>query len=306
MQKRENLDVLKTYTEQFSNNDTIPLRELNNGTYNVMAIRECQTKFGDKHILLVEVDDKLRVCYSNTYMETTITRTLNEETKLKIRDPVRGYLTLYNKPIAALTVTGRGYTDQRHVIVYCTLTFTNFVENDCLSTLNEAATRDISRCENDMKNAEVGESSPLENIPIMDMYKHIQSLTDLPVGTCKEVLAIGRACHYGQNKLVVKLDDGNLYQAGDYLEEHEESLVSGCKIVIDRVRLNKARRKYAVCKIVRAGDWAGVLDYNKVKLLPGGVQTGHTVLDVRSVNVKGTKRKLVLMENGDIYKIKKV
>ncbi len=30
-QKRENLDVLKTYTEQFSNNDTIPLRELNNG-----------------------------------------------------------------------------------------------------------------------------------------------------------------------------------------------------------------------------------------------------------------------------------
>ncbi len=145
----------------------------------------------------------------------------------------------------------------------------------------------------------------MANIPITDAYKNIQNLTDLPVGTCKEVLASGHVCHYGQNKLVVKLDNGNLYQAGDYLEEHEESLVSGCKIVIDKVRLNKARRKYAVCKIVQAGDWAGILDYNKVKLLPGGVRTGQTVLDVRSVSVKGTKRKVVLMENGDIYKIKR-
>jgi hypothetical protein len=40
-------------------------------------------------------------------------------------------------------------------------------------------------------------------------------------------------------------------QAGDYLEEQEEQLVDGSKIIIAKIRVNKStKRKFAVCKVV--------------------------------------------------------
>ena len=50
-------------------------------------------------------------------------------------------------------------------------------------------------------------------------------------------------------------------------------------------------------------------DYEKVKILPKEKMDGNTcVLDVRTVNVKGQKRKLILTDRGDgpiVYKLKK-
>jgi hypothetical protein len=34
--------------------------------------------------------------------------------------------------------------------------------------------------------------------------------------------------NYGQEILVVKLDDGTIYPTGDYLEQQKEQLVDGC------------------------------------------------------------------------------
>ena len=57
------------------------------------------------------------------------------------------------------------------------------------------------------------------------------------------------------------------------------------------------------------GDWTAYLDYNKVPILPQHDFDGETcILDVRTVDAKGQKRKLLLTDRGDgqkVYKLKK-
>ena len=120
------------------------------------------------------------------------------------------------------------------------------------------------------------------------------------------VTSMGYKKHFGSDKLVVQLDNGKLYQAGEFLEKQTDKLFLGTKLLLTGTRLNRnTRRKFVVCNIVQNGDWAGLLDYKKVNLLPMHRETKSQVLDFKSVNVKGTKRKLVLLDNGDIFKLKK-
>ena len=91
-----------------------------------MAVREAQTQFGEKYIMLLATDKNgtLGLCYSNKYIETYLHLNLTDEDIEKIRDPKRNYLTLFEKPLAILNVTGWGRTPQRNVIVYCNITLT--------------------------------------------------------------------------------------------------------------------------------------------------------------------------------------
>ena len=98
-------------------------------------------------------------------------------------------------------------------------------------------------------------------------YKYMRNLVELPISSTHTVTAIGYIEHYGQEKFVVKLDDGVIYRGGDDLEEHKEQLTGGCKILISKTRLSSTRKKFAICKIRQRGDWAGALDYEKVPLL---------------------------------------
>ena len=79
-----------------------------------------------------------------------------------------------------------------------------------------------------------------------------------------------------------------------------------CKIVISKTKLSPTRKKFAVCKVVQKGDWTGILDYEKVPLLPANKKRNAVkVLDVKSVEHKGQKRKLLLAEDGTVYKVKR-
>ena len=102
--------------------------------------------------------------------------------------------------------------------------------------------------------------------------------------------------------------DGKIYQAGDDLEENINKLKYLCKIKIEKIRTNDKRHvKYAVCSVYEKGDWTVLVDYNKVQMLPK-MRMNCCVLDVRDVEVRGQKRKLILTDNGDgpvIYKFKK-
>ena len=57
------------------------------------------------------------------------------------------------------------------------------------------------------------------------------------------------------------------------------------------------------------GDWTAYLDYNKVPILSKTDFDGERcILDVRTVDAKGQKRKLLLTDRGDgqkVYKLKK-
>ena len=150
----------------------------------------------------------------------------------------------------------------------------------------------------------VDPTMPLDSPPVlareeMVPYKHMQNLAGLPLGSTHIVVAIGHIEHYGQQKLVFKLDDGILYKAGDNLEQQKKLLKNGCNIIINKVRVNNStKRKFAICKIVQRGDWAGVVEYEKVLLLPENKKRNVVkVLDVKSVEHKGQKCKLLLAED---------
>ena len=122
-EKKSKLELLDSYTSVFSDNKVAPLKDLPLGVYNVMAMREAQTQFGLKYIMLVDIDSKgtLGVCYSNKSIEDFLLKNLCDEKKVEIREPKRNYLTLYNKPLATLTIPGWGRTEQRNAVVYCNI-----------------------------------------------------------------------------------------------------------------------------------------------------------------------------------------
>ena len=118
------------------------------------------------------------------------------------------------------------------------------------------------------------------------------------------VTAIGYATSYGGERLVIKIGD-TIYQAGDDLEEKVDTLQANCLIKILKVRVNPTRHaKYAVCKIYEPGDWTASVEYAKTPML--SKHDGSTcVVDVRSIEVKGKKRKLLLTDEGVVYKLKR-
>ena len=310
-EKQNKLQLLDNYSSAFSNNKIIHLKNLPLGSYNVMAMRETQTQFGEKYIMLVAIDlnGTLGLCYSNKEIERHMRENLTKEQKEKIRDPKRNYLTLFVKPLAVLNITGWGRTPQRNVIVYCNLTLAAEMEKDSIKSLREQITREIQEEKSKMASADL--TMPVESPPVLTReemvpYKHMRNLAKLPLGSTHTVTAIGYIEHYGQQKLVVKLGDDILYQAGEILERQKEQLTEMCKIVISKTKLPQTRKKFAECKIVQHGDWAGVLDYDEVPLLPAKKKrSALKVLDVKSVEHRGQKRKLQLAEDGTVYKVKR-
>ena len=119
-----------------------------------------------------------------------------------------------------------------------------------------------------------------------------------------KVTAIGYAKHYGTDKLVVQLEDGTLYQAGEFLEKTKEDLLSDCKIIIEKYRVDSSKRKFVMCKIVQQGDWPGLVDYKQVPMLSSKNKDAK-VLDVKTITHNSQERKLVLLEDRNAYKIKK-
>ena len=71
-EKQNKLQLLDKYSSAFSNNKIIHLKNLHLGPYNIMAMREAQTQFGEKYIMLLATDQNgtLGLCYSNKEIES--------------------------------------------------------------------------------------------------------------------------------------------------------------------------------------------------------------------------------------------
>ena len=61
----------------------------------------------------------------------------------EIREPKRNCLTLYEKPLASLYITGWGRTAQRNVIVYCNMTFAKDMEKYSIKHLREKVAKEM-------------------------------------------------------------------------------------------------------------------------------------------------------------------
>ena len=109
-EKQNKLQLLDKYSSAFSNNNVIQLKDLLLRSYNVMAMRETQTQFGEKYVMLLVK---------------------------------RNYFTLFDKPLAVLSITGWGRTPQRNVIVYSNLALAAEMEKKSIKCLREQETRKI-------------------------------------------------------------------------------------------------------------------------------------------------------------------
>ena len=158
-EKRKQLKAMDMYTEQYSNNEIVPLRDLQQGAYAIM-------QYGDKFIMILEIDGSLKVCYTNKYLEERTREHLLDETLAYITDPQRDFITLNNKPLATLTIKGWGRTEQRHGIVYCSLSWTNTSKNDSLTTHTENIMQDIQDTEEKLNKVTTYSVEPLPSIPV--------------------------------------------------------------------------------------------------------------------------------------------
>ena len=254
-EKQNRLQLLENYSSAFADNKIIHLG------FGVM--REAQTQFGEKYIMLLATNQNgtLGLCYFNKEIERFLRENLKDEQREKIRDPKRNCLILFRKPLAALSITGWGRTPQRQVIVYCNLTLSAEMEKDSIKSLREQVTREIREEKSKMAFADPTmsvESPPVLAREEMVPYKHLRNLAQLPLGSSLTVRAVGYIDHYGQEKLVVKLDNGILYKDGGNLEQQKEKLRNGCKIIIIRVR---------ICKVAQIGDWALVYSISRFGFL---------------------------------------
>ena len=288
--EKEKKDRIEECKWMFCGVDTGKLGDLVQGKYIVKAAKKENSWFGKTYRLLIHEEKNKRdiIVWSNA----NITKKLEEAENAKTMDLADNFLYLQHDNLGVLEITGYGYTPNRNKMVYCNITL------------------------NTRKGEEKPKQLPVENIDIVTPviprenllpYKDYPNLIALPIGSVHNVDGWGFVKHYGTERLVISLD-GKIYQAGDNLEENINDLKYLCKIKIEKIRTNDKRHvKYAVCSVYEKGDWTVLVDYNKVQMLPK-MRMNRCVLDVRDVEVRGQKRKLILTDNGDgpvIYKFKK-
>ena len=106
--KREKLEELDNYSQIFSSKKIVPLKSLAKRTHDIIAIREVETRFGRKYILVVALDGSQNfvLCYSNQYLEDKINVLFPIDKRQQYRNGL--YLTLFKLPIAQLRITGWG------------------------------------------------------------------------------------------------------------------------------------------------------------------------------------------------------
>ena len=98
------------------------------------------------------------------------------------------------------------------------------MEKDSIKSLREQITREMQEEKSKMTSAD--STIPVEPPPVLtreEMVPYMRNLAELPLGSTHTVTAIGYIDHYGQQKLVVKLEDGISYQAGEHLERQKSS-----------------------------------------------------------------------------------
>ena len=103
------------------------------------------------------------------------------------------------------------------------------MEEHCIKRLREEVTKKMREEQAMLKMAfpeSVTSSHALLTLTREEMvpYKHMPNLAELAMGLTHTVTATGQIQHHGQEKLVVKLEEGTIYQAGDYLEQQKEQL----------------------------------------------------------------------------------
>lgn len=239
--KRKSIPIFRAYARTKHGN----LCQLEKGTYNIVAMKPCKQKYGERFVLLLEVNDGLLPCYSNFDIEEYMSQVLPRQKRLELLRQNVLYLD-EDEPLATLTITGRK-RDKRSRLVACA----SFKLSKAL--LDIADVKQNEKTQPPQPDEEEKAVKPV--IPVipperMLPYRDLPNLCHLPKGSTHRVAGIAYTEYYG-SKLVVMLDDEKLYQAGDNLTEQRDKLIEGCEITIVKYRIHRSsRKKFAICEVV--------------------------------------------------------
>ena len=135
-------------------------------------------------------------------------------------------------------------------------------------------------------------------------YAEYPNLASLAKGTVLQVEGVGFLMHYVDERMVV-LVNGMIYQAGEDLQSKVHELTKNCYIKIVKIHSNCRRHiKYVECKVFKHDEWEGLIDYAKLPVFTK-LDTKTCIIDVKTVAYKNQKRKVLLVEGGRVFKMKK-
>ena len=238
-QEEKEIQRIKECKKSFLKVPTVPLRDLAQGAYTVIAAKRLLTRFGTSFKLLIQGDNGNYTTWTNKDL-TNIFEQLEQGDLVNKKDG--GFLSLDEKELGVLQITGKGTNAYGNVSVYA-----NFVLSPTNPPKKPPPTP--KPCPTSAK--EIPTIPREELLP----YRDYENIIVLSVGSVHKVEAIGEIIHYGTTRLVVKIGE-KVYQAGQDLEEKKDRLTHDCSIKIEKVRNNKARHvKYAICTIYEKEDW---------------------------------------------------
>ena len=300
---KKKLDLLNGYIKSLSTKNTIHLKDMDQGEYKILAAKKYLTRYDDQYRMLLEINDKPTAVWAN-WKITKWFDSLSSDILDNVLDTESGYLTLYDKPFAFLEIKGQENNIYGKITVFCDVRMNQIQEQSSIGKLKSNALADIEKCEDQIATSHSTRkitSIARENLV---RYKDYENLRSLPIGSVHKIKGIGYIQHYGKDKLVVQLAE-KLYQAGEDLESKVNEIVEDGYLKIEKVRLNHTTRiKFAVCAVYSSNDWSALIEYNKIPFIKKFDGT-LCVMDVKEVNVKGQKRKLLLSDDGQVYRIKR-
>eukprot|EP00116_Pleurobrachia_bachei_P001912 sb/3462174/ len=287
--RKDKIATIERYQKQRDLAALGRLDQLDQGSYNVVtALHFPNTQFGAKFQLLLETPSGLQKVWTNWALTKELEALKEDRTDLF--DNESRYMLVLEGYLGSLVVRGKALNQHRHFTVYC-----SFLPNSISSLAPDPETPE-----------------PLDFVPTpmtavsreeLFPYSECGTLSDFCVGTLHKIESIGWVIHYAKKKLLIKVS-GKWYRAGVDLEGKVDSITNSSYFRIDKHFRNQSSKiKEAKVTIIQKGEWHLTTDYKKAKLL---VPDGTTkIIDVKEVDVKGTKRKLLFSDKGHIYKLKK-
>ena len=301
-QKERMLADLKGYCKTFTSRDGLHLRDLEIGQYSIIAAKKQQTRFGEQYRLILEVDGDWNLVWGNYTIREFFDSLPNLE---NLRDETTGFLAVFQKPLGVLNITGQGVNKYSKTTVFCSIDLTDTSGGNAINELAAKTKSGIEETEAKIASCLPTSSTTVTLTPRENLlnYTDYADLSSLPIGSVAQVQSMGFILYYGIERMILITNKGS-FQAGDDLESKRENITQDCYVKILRTKQNKSRKKYACCELYQNGDWTVFVDYNKTPIFTK-FDGSNCFVDVRDVDIKGKKRKLLMLDSGDIYRMKK-
>jgi hypothetical protein len=317
------LTALREYNSAFSKLRALHTQDLSQGTYTIVALKEYTGKLmcgdkGKKILFVIDLDGKgdIVVCFDWFFM-LDVYEKYPRKTLKQMWDPKYKLVSSLEKNIGTLTI-GNEYDD-------CSLTDWSVSGGEIWridlhkdlkkkSIKQQITTKkaEITRCEEKLSVIpfEVTDTE-YEALPKISMDSiqdtTLPSLAVLPKKSIHTIIgAHDIVTKTGEEDMVVELEDGSRFVGGEDLVKKKDLLSKECRVSIEKVKGGKRKTSYAVVKTGRKREWGALVDYKSATMLPSKrLRMKVKVIDTSVVVNKGQKRKLILDDNGDVYRFKK-